>query len=149
MQGSLANGDAAQIAPKYTREEAVLHCLAEKGIDMESLENYVRDDVERLGTKLVGMQERMKSHYTELLRPAMDGATGADSFQDESEQFVSGDFAMDLNEDFFGFKSLGLDKEFSLSSLSVPLHLLQSRVHNAYAANTIKYVSLLTCNAQC
>ncbi|CAN9314716.1 unnamed protein product [Alternaria alternata] len=130
----LPNGQATNWAPRFTQEEAVLHSLHANGVDLESLETYVKDDVERLGTKLGGMHDRMKSYYTELLRPAMDnaGADGAGAFNDGSEQFVGGDFAEDIGEDFFGFKELGLDIEFGLTS-SVPLHLLQNRVHNAYA----------------
>src|SRR4051812_36927252 len=60
-------------------------------------------------------------------------------FNDGSEQFVGGDFAEDIGEDFFGFKELGLDREFGLT-FSVPLHLLQNRVHNAYARQDNKYV---------
>lgn len=56
------------------------------------------------------------------------------AFQDGSEQFVGGDFAEDLDEDFFGFRELGLADEFGIESLSVPLHLLQNRMHNAYQA---------------
>jgi transcriptional activator SPT7 len=41
---------------------------------------------------------------------------------------VSGDFTEELGEDFFGFKELGLDKEFGMISLSVPLRLLQGRM---------------------
>ena len=54
------------------------------------------------------------------------------AFVDGSDQFVGGDFATDIEEDFFGFRELGLDKEFGLESLSVPLHLLQNRMHNHY-----------------
>jgi len=131
---TLPNGQATSWTPRFTQEEAVLHSLHANGVDLESLETYVKDDVERLGTKLGGMHDRMRSYYAELLRPAMDnaGADGAGAFNDGSEQFVGGDFAEDIGEDFFGFKELGLDIEFGLTS-SVPLHLLQNRVHNAYA----------------
>lgn len=66
-------------------------------------------------------------------RPALDANAGVDgvgAFNDGSEQFVGGDFAEDIDEDFFGFKELGLDKEFGLASLSVPLHLLQNRMYS-------------------
>jgi transcriptional activator SPT7 len=56
------------------------------------------------------------------------------AFNDGSEQFVGGDFAEDLDEDFFGFRELGLAAEFGLETLSVPLHLLQNRMHSAYQA---------------
>jgi transcriptional activator SPT7 len=69
-----------------------------------------------------------------LLRPALAdaGPDGAGAFDDGSEQFVGGDFAEELGEDFFGFKALGLDKEMGLEMLSVPLHLLQSRVRSQF-----------------
>jgi len=80
----------------------------------------------------------MKAHLADLLRPALTdgGADGSGAFNDGSEQFVGGDFAEELGEDFFGFKALGLDKEMGLEMLSVPLHLLQSRVRNQYQMQT-------------
>lgn len=137
-----ATGLAAEAGQKwqhrFSSEEALLHCLSENGLEVESLESYARDENERLGTKLSVMHERMKAHLTDLLRPALSGDAGVDgvgAFNDGSEQFVGGDFAEDLDEDFFGFKELGLDKEFGLATLSVPLHLLQSKVHNAHQSN--------------
>lgn len=120
---------------RYTNEEIVLHSLNENGLDIESLESYIKDDVERLGGKLGVMHERMKAHLSDLLRPALAdaGPDGSGAFNDGSEQFVGGDFAEELGEDFFGFKSLGLDAEFGMSSLSVPLHLINTRLHNTYS----------------
>jgi transcriptional activator SPT7 len=116
----------------FTDEEVVLHTLSENGLDVESLEGYVKDDVERLGTKLGVMHDRMKAHLSDLLRPALTdgGADGSGAFNDGSEQFVGGDFAEELGEDFFGFKALGLDSEFGMASLSVPLHLLHTRLYS-------------------
>ena len=127
---------------KYTQEECILQSLNESGVDLESLETYVREDADRLNSKLGTLHERMKAHLAELLRPALApdaGPDGVNAFNDGSEQFVGGDFAEDLDEDFFGFKELGLDKEFGLASLSVPLHLLQNRMHNAYQAQNTRY----------
>lgn len=45
----------------------LLHALYENGADVEALEAYIRDDVERLGSRLNGIHERMKFHLTELL----------------------------------------------------------------------------------
>lgn len=130
-----ANSDGHKWQERFSNEEVMLHTLNENGLDVDALENYVKDDVERFGTKLGVMHERMKAHLSDLLRPALtDGsADGSGAFNDGSEQFVGGDFAEDLGEDFFGFKALGLDTEFGMSSLSVPLHLLHSRLHNTYA----------------
>ena len=128
---------------KFSPEECILQSLSENGIELEALEAYVKDDVDRLNNKLGTLHERMKSHLTDLLRPALAsdaGPDGVNAFQDGSEQFVGGDFAEDLDEDFFGFKELGLDKEFGLASLSVPLHLLQSRMHSTYQAQNTRQV---------
>ncbi|KAL5050021.1 hypothetical protein BDW71DRAFT_141370 [Aspergillus fruticulosus] len=120
----------------YTEPEMMLHTLSSVGIDIESLESYIKDDVERLGTKLVTAHDRLRSLLSELLRPVLQdgGEDGSMAFADGSEQFVGGDFAEDIDEDFFGFKELGLDKEFGLATLSVPLHLLQNRMYNAAQA---------------
>lgn len=129
----------ARFQPRFSPEEVVLHTLTENGQDAETLELYARDDVERLGSKLGTIHERMRAHYADLLRPALSGDAGADgsgAFHDGSEQFVGGDFAEDLGEDFFGFKALGLDKDFGLEMLSVPFHLLQSRVRSHHQMQT-------------
>ncbi|RDW86330.1 SAGA histone acetyltransferase complex subunit SPT7 [Aspergillus mulundensis] len=117
----------------YTEPEMMLHTLSSVGIDIEGLESYIKDDVDRLGTKLVTAHDRLRSLLSELLRPVLQdgGEDGSMAFADGSEQFVGGDFAEDIDEDFFGFKELGLDKEFGLATLSVPLHLLQNRMYNA------------------
>jgi transcriptional activator SPT7 len=140
--GSAADG-GQKWQERFTDEEVVLHTLSENGLDVESLESYVKDDVERLGSKLGVMHERMKAHLSDLLRPALTdgGADGSGSFHDGSEQFVGGDFAEELGEDFFGFKALGLDSEFGMSSLSVPLHLLHTRI---YQGNPNPAVTLTT-----
>ncbi|RAL64693.1 hypothetical protein DID88_001725 [Monilinia fructigena] len=133
-----APGSRSKWQERYTNEEVVLHSLGANGMDIESLEGYVKDDVERLGTKLSVMHERMKSHLTDLLRPALTDGTqdGSGAFNEGSEQFVGGDFAAELGEDYFGFKELGLASEFSMTSLGVPLHLLHTRVRSAYQGPT-------------
>ena len=131
--------------PQYTLEESILHALNENGTDLEGLESYVKDEVDRASVKLGVVHERTRAHLADLLRPALHpdaGPDGVNAFNDGSDQFVGGDFAEDLDEDFFGFKELGLDKEFGLASLSVPLHLLQNRMHSAYQAQNAGYVLL-------
>ena len=119
--------------PRFSVEESILHSLQDNGADLEALDSYVTEDIERTGTRLSKTHDSMKSHLAELLRPALTdaGPDGSNAFNDDSEQFVGGDFAEELGEDFFGFKELGLDAEFGGASLSVPLHLLKSRMYNA------------------
>jgi transcriptional activator SPT7 len=121
--------------PRFTPEEVLLHTLEENGCDVVTLETYAKDEVGRLGTKLTTIHERMRMHLADLLRPALSSDAGVDgvgAFHDGSEQFVSGDFAEELGEDFFGFRTLGLERELGLDTLSVPLHLLQSRVRSQF-----------------
>lgn len=133
-----ANGVQAkgplQWQERFTNEEIALHAFNECGTDIEALEIYIKDDIDRFSGKLGVMHERMKAHLADLLRPALKdaGHDGDGAFNDGSEQFVGGDFAEELGEDFFGFKSLGLDLEFNMSSLSVPLHLINTRIHSQY-----------------
>ncbi|KAH8668439.1 hypothetical protein BX600DRAFT_480674 [Xylariales sp. PMI_506] len=126
----------ARVQPRYTDEEVLLHTLHENGYSVEDLETYAKDDLDRLGNKLASIHERMKAHLGDLLRPALNenGADGgAGSFNDGSEQFVGGDFADDLGEDYFGFRELGLSDELG-GMMSVPLHLLHSRVRTNFAS---------------
>lgn len=145
-EGLDSTSQASQWKRPYTEPEVVLHTLSSVGIDIESLESYIKDDVERLGSKLVTVHDRLKFLLSELLRPALadGGEDGSHAFADGSEQFVGGDFAEDIDEDFFGFKELGLDREFGLATLSVPFHLLQNRMYNAAQSQNTMYVCRLS-----
>jgi hypothetical protein len=55
------------VKKRYSLEEALLHTLNENSMDIESLEGFVKDDVDRLGQKLGVMHERMKGHLADLL----------------------------------------------------------------------------------
>ncbi|GFP54840.1 hypothetical protein ACSS6W_002727 [Trichoderma asperelloides] len=128
-------GGETVVQPRFTTEEMILHTLDENGHDIASLESYTKEEVDRLTTKLSALHDRMKSHLADLLRPALTadaGEDGAGAFNDGSDQFTSGDYAEDLGIDYFGFRALGLDKEMGLDFVSVPFHLLQSRVRNQY-----------------
>jgi transcriptional activator SPT7 len=59
--------DTTPVQKQSLYEGNILHALDEQGLDVESLESYVKDDVERLGTKLGVMHERMKAHLADLL----------------------------------------------------------------------------------
>ena len=52
---------------RLTSEEQVLHSLHKNGLDLDSLESYVKDDVERLSGKLSVVHDRMRAHLADLL----------------------------------------------------------------------------------
>ena len=118
-----------ELRPAVSNEEAVLHALHESGLSLNDMDFYANDEMDRTSTRLQTMYDRMRSHYADLLKPAMtdDTAQGSGGFE-TGEQYVGGDFADELGEDFFGFKALGLDKEFGLINHSIPLHLLHNRL---------------------
>lgn len=119
--------------PLMTKEEMVLHSIHEMGMSPNEIDAYAREDAERTTNKLAMMHERMKGHLADLLRPALteDTTQGQGQFTDGGEQYVGGDFAEELDEDFFGFRELGLDKEFGMASLGVPFHILHGRLNTA------------------
>ncbi|KAF3942141.1 hypothetical protein ABW19_dt0206708 [Dactylella cylindrospora] len=119
-------------AGRFAPDEIILHTLQENGLEIESLEAYIRDDVERLGGKLTQLNDRMRSHLADLLRPALQDIENPEVAEEDMGHFISGDFTEDIGDDFFGFKELGLDREFGMSTISVPLHLLQGRLTNSY-----------------
>ena len=132
----MAGTDILTFREKFTAEESILHSLQENGVDLEALDGYITEDVERAGTKIAATHDRMKAHLAESLRPALidAGPDGSNAFNDDSEQFVGGDFAEELGEDFFGFRDLGID----VGGVSVPLHLLQNRMRNSNQAQNAR-----------
>lgn len=61
----------------HTVEEQILHTMHENGVDIESIESYIKDDVERQATKLTTMHERMKSHLADLLVCGLESSNRA------------------------------------------------------------------------
>jgi transcriptional activator SPT7 len=61
-----STGDATSL-PRFTLEESLIHTLEQNSIEIESLDAYVKDDVDRLSAKLSVVHERMKSHLADLL----------------------------------------------------------------------------------
>ncbi|CAE6473133.1 unnamed protein product [Rhizoctonia solani] len=124
-----------------SNEQIILHALAEHGIsEVQEMERYVKDDVERYGTRLQDLERKLTNAYDEQTQA---GAMEDDElFDEENENLVMGGFAGELGEDFFGLRELGLDQEFGLTSLSIPRKLLRGRRDNASNANAAKEAQL-------
>ncbi|KAF8342661.1 uncharacterized protein EI90DRAFT_3029785 [Cantharellus anzutake] len=113
-----------QHSDTMSSEEIILHTLFESGIArVQDLESYIRDDVERYGGRLAELDRKLDVAYNELLEsePILEDDDGL--FAEDGDALMTGDFSAALGEDFFGFRELGLDKEFGLSSMSIPPRL--------------------------
>lgn len=113
---------------KQQKQRNVLRlALLQNGImKPDDLYVYVHENILRQSVKLRDLKGKLSGFLKSLLRPAIQDLSES-AFQDNSEQFLNGDFSNEIGDDFFGFKELGLDKELGVLGNTIPLHLLQSR----------------------
>lgn len=117
-------------ASMLSAEEMVLHTLQECGnASVASLENYIRNDVERYGSKMSDLLRKLRSSYREQFNLSTERGVVEDEmlFADNGEALIAGGFAEDLGDDYFGFRELGLDQELGMSGLTVPTRLFYGR----------------------
>ncbi|OLL23440.1 Transcriptional activator spt7, partial [Neolecta irregularis DAH-3] len=128
--------DNHKTGTRYSMEQVLLLSLNRNGIpDLDVLESYVKDDIERYGCKLQDINKKMVMFLAALLRPAAELGDENALFNGNNESFVNGDFSETTGEDFFGFKELGLDKEFGISSFSTVAFITRTRskwINNKY-----------------
>lgn len=123
-----------RFAREMSVEELILHALHENGgMGISVLEKYVSNDVLRYGHKMSELLRKLRSSYRETLgsadivmadevaffAPEHDGGqtNKGQSFHtnDDGEQLMRGGLALDVaDDDFFGFKDLGLDQELGV-----------------------------------
>ncbi|PWY99938.1 Bromodomain-domain-containing protein [Testicularia cyperi] len=124
-------------ATKMSSEEIILHTLQESGsLNVLGLENYIKTDVERYGSKMADLLRKLRQSYREQFNMSTERGVIEDDalFADGGEALVAGTFAEDLGDDYFGFRELGLDRETGMSGLTVPTRLFYGRPRNANAA---------------
>lgn len=111
-----------------TVKEVLQIVLKYNGVEKpDALYSYYKEQLTKQNKKLIDLKYGLENFLCDLLRPSMQEIS-ENQFNDDSEQFVNGDFSDEIGEDFFGFKELGLDKEFGLLTSNIPLHLLQSKL---------------------
>lgn len=139
-----------RFAQEMSVEELVLHALFENGgIDVRSLESYVADDVVRYGNKMSDLLRKLRASYRDTLAntdltmadeaayfgsatAGMENGTSQAMANgtmtgDEDENMLRGGYAAGLDEDFFGFKDMGLDEELGID-VGRQLAVLPNRV---------------------
>ncbi|SCU93056.1 LAME_0F02498g1_1 [Lachancea meyersii CBS 8951] len=99
--------------------------LLENGIKKpDDLYSYMEAEFVKKHNKLKDIKLKLNNFLKELLRPTLQELSEK-NFEDESQSFMTGDFSSEITgEDFFGFRDLGLDREFGVLSNSVPMQLL-------------------------
>lgn len=132
--GRLLRSYSDRFSGEMTVEELILHTLHESGgIDVRSLETYVADDVVRYGHKMSELLRKLRTSYKDTLRtsdltmadeaayfgqreqPSGDANRLAATNGEDDEHIMPGGYAAGLaEEDFFGFKVLGLDDELGI-----------------------------------
>lgn len=114
-----------------TSEEILLHAMhATSSMQASDLDRYVYDDTFRYQNRLQDLREKLEASWKGRVAIGEERlATEEDArfFGEESEDLVAGNLPSALDDDFFGFKALGLDQELGLANLQVPLRLLQRR----------------------
>ncbi|CAI2172242.1 14779_t:CDS:10 [Funneliformis geosporum] len=105
---------------KKSPEEIIKKTLYENGAtSFKDLESYVRDDIVRYGSKLKEIQRRLVNAYKDsLIQP--DNTEAEEDLPENDDVFITGNLGegIELGDDFFGLKELGL------GNLSVPTRLL-------------------------
>ena len=133
---------------RMTAEEIILHTLFESGTArISELERYVKDEIIRHGSRLTELEKKLANAYNEavssipVVKPYIcsdvyiqasgeawdDEALFKEEDEEEEGEFVMGNFADSLGDDFLGLRELGIAEEFGLSSLSVPKKLLKGK----------------------
>ena len=117
--------------------------LLQNGVDRpESLYSYYEKNYVKKQKKLKEIKFKLNNFLKMLLRPSLKDLSER-NFDDESSSYLTGDFSNELTgDDFFGFKELGLDKEFNIMNKSIPLHLLAVQMGDLAATNISKSIKL-------
>ncbi|KAI7863084.1 hypothetical protein BDF14DRAFT_1847660 [Spinellus fusiger] len=106
-------------------EEIIMHTLYENGVpSISALESYIVDDIGRLGSRLEDLHRKLDTSYQDIISGSTDKLEhDTEALLQDEETFMTGSFGEDFGDDYFGFKELGLDKEFNLSAYSIPSRL--------------------------
>lgn len=117
--------------------------LLQNGVDRpELLYSYYEKNYVKKQKKLKEIKFKLNNFLKMLLRPSLKDLSER-NFDDESSSYLTGDFSNELTgDDFFGFKELGLDKEFNIMNKSIPLHLLAVQMGDLTATNISKSIKL-------
>lgn len=113
-------------------EEIILHTLhSTSSVGVKELDKYMHEDVPRLQSRLDELRRKLEASWKERVAVGEERLVREEDaryFGEESEDLMAGNLPSALDDDFFGFKALGLDQEIGMSNLSVPARLMRARI---------------------
>jgi len=108
--------------------------LAINQCNPKSLYFYMKNSIQKFGSKLIDLRKKLDYTYTDLCSPQRNASMyDEDGFMDDDDAFISGNFGEDIGIDFFGFKQMGID----ISNIPVELwkrkadHPVRSKIRQA------------------
>ncbi|KAI5957283.1 SPT7 [Candida jiufengensis] len=109
--------------------DVLLSALVTNGVsNPDQIHSFIQERLLKQSSKLKDLKESLQNFLRDLLSTSL-GDLNEKNFDDNSEQYITGDFSGTIGEDYFGFKELGLDRELNnFNSLSIPIHLLHQRL---------------------
>ncbi|KAG8912758.1 Transcriptional activator spt7, partial [Tulasnella sp. 408] len=119
---------------QMTPEEIILHTLFENGtMEVQELERYIKEDVERYGNKITELEKKLSQAYREVEIGPIDDALASDR-----DALVAGGWGDDLGIDMLGFKEMGLEAELGITAGAIPMRLFwgKKRIGAAAAEET-------------
>ncbi|KAG8948806.1 Transcriptional activator spt7 [Tulasnella sp. 424] len=119
---------------QMTPEEILLHTLFENGtMEVQELERYIKEDVERYGNKITELEKKLSQAYREVELGPIDDALVSDR-----DALVAGGWGDDLGIDMLGFKEMGLEAELGITAGAIPMRLFwgKKRIGAAEAEET-------------
>ncbi|KAJ3759635.1 hypothetical protein EV360DRAFT_19555, partial [Lentinula raphanica] len=131
-----------KFAHTMSSEEIILHTLFESGIsEIQDLERYVADDIERYGSRLTDLEKKLVGAYREVtsVEALEDEGLFDEEEEDETSALALGEFADTLGVDYFGLRELGIADEFGMSSLTIPKRLLKGKKRRTNVMPTYVY----------
>lgn len=126
-----------QYGSTMTSEEIILHTLhATSTAGVKELDKYLYEDQPRAQSRLDELKRKLEASWKERVAVGEERLVSEEDaryFGEESDDLVAGNLPSALDDDFFGFKALGLDEELGMSNLSVPSRLMRPRALRARA----------------
>lgn len=119
-------------------EEIILHTLyATSSMGVKDLDKYMNEDIPRAQSRLDELKRKLEASWEERVafgEQRLVSEEDARYFGEESEDLMAGNLPSALDDDFFGFKALGLDAELGMTNLSVPSRLMRPRIQRPKTA---------------